>query len=127
MGCSFHEEENQWLIERFVRHQKTAHRHGVEPDYRTLNWVAITKAFNDRFAGRMLPGCGIPRPVRTKSSLTTQRYRIEAISKMTGAPMKRERTKMKERVTVEGADGDETQDENDRVERLGEHEFWSVS
>lgn len=113
VGCSFHEEENQWLIERFVRHQETAHRHGAEPDYRTLNWVAITKAFNDHFVGRMLPGCGIPRPLRTKCSITTQRYRIEAISKMTGTPLKREKAKVKEQELAEGTDGDETQDEDD--------------
>ena len=88
-GCSFHEEENEWLTERFLRHRETALRHGAEPDYYTLNWVAITKAFNDHFVGRMLPGCDIPRPWRTKGSITTQRYRIPAVSKMTGTPLKR--------------------------------------
>ena len=105
-GCSFHEEENEWLTERFRRHQETALRHGAEPDYHTMNWVAITKAFNDHFAGRMLPGCDIPRPLRTKGSITTQRYRIPAISKMTGVPLKRRKGDRKEQELAEATGSD---------------------
>ena len=108
-GSSFHEEENQWLTERYLRHQETALRHGAEPDYHTMNWVVVTKAFNQHFEGRILPGCDEPRRYRTKGSITTQRYRIEAISKMTGTPLK---TKLKEQELAEATDGDETEDED---------------
>ena len=60
-----------------------------------MNWVAIAEAFNERFEGRMLPDCDEPRPHRSKSSITTQRYRIETISKLTGLPLKGEKAKLK--------------------------------
>ena len=110
-GCSFHEEENEWLIERYRHHQEKALRHGAEPNYHTLNWVEITKAFNEHFEGRTLPGCDEPRRYRTKGSITTQRYRIEAISKMTGVPLKREKGAAKTKELAEATDNDETQDE----------------
>ena len=109
MGCKFHEEENKWLIERYLQHQETALRHGAEPDYHTMNWVTITKAFNHHFEGRILPGCDEPRRNRTKGSITTQRYRIEAISKMTGTQLRR---KLKAQELAEATDSDETQDED---------------
>ena len=121
MGCKFHEEENQWLIERYLQHQETALKHGEEPDYHTMNWVTITKAFNHHFEGRILPGCDEPRSYRTKGSITTQRYRIEAISQMTGVPSRRERgdaAKMKELAEAKGSDpeamvNDESQEDDE--------------
>ena len=83
------------MTERFVLHQKTAIKDGVEPGYHTMNWDIIAKSFNERFEGRMLPGCDEPRPHRTKSSIQTQRYRIEAVSKLTGVPLKGATAKVK--------------------------------
>lgn len=61
----------------------------------------------------MLPGCDIPRPLRTKGSITTQRYRIPAISEMTGVPLKRRKgetaeTKEQELAEATGSDPEAT-------------------
>ena len=101
----FHKEELDWVTERFVLHKKAALKHGVEPAYHTMNWDNIAKSFNERFEGEMLPDCETPRPHRTKSSIQTQRYRIEAISELTGVPMKGATSKIKKlaRATTSGA------------------------
>ena len=91
----FHKEEVDWLTELFVLHQKTALEQGMEPDYHTMNWNIIAKSFNDHFEGKMLPNCDGPRPHRTKTSIQTQKYRIEAICKLTGVTLKGEAAKLK--------------------------------
>ena len=88
----FHKDELEWLTELYVLHQQTALHQGLEPNYHTIKWNSITKAFNERFEGQMLSDCEDPRPHRTKSSIQTQRYRIVAISKLTGIPLKKDKT-----------------------------------
>ncbi len=105
---NFHKEELDWLTDRYLVHQKKALKHGVEPDYHTMNWVAIVEAFNERFEGRKLPDCDEPRPHRTKTSIMTQRYRIETISKLTGVPLKGEKAKL--RALAEAAAGPESRE-----------------
>ena len=92
---SFHKEELDWLTERFVLHQKAALERGTEPNYHTMNWNSIAKSFNDRFEGKMLPDCDEPRPHRTKISIQTQKYRIEAVCKLTGVRLKGEAAKLR--------------------------------
>ena len=84
----YHQDELDWLTEQFVLHKQRALEHGLEPNYRKMNWNSIAKAYNERFEGRMLPNCEDPRPNRSKASLSTQRYRIEAVCELTGFQMK---------------------------------------
>lgn len=35
-----------------------------------INWAKVEKAFNERFQGKLLPGCPIPRPARTMNVLS---------------------------------------------------------
>ena len=84
----YHQDELDWLTEQFVLHKQRALEHGLEPNYRKMNWNSIAKAYNERFEGRMLPNCEDPRPNRSKASLSTQRYRIEAVCELTSIPMK---------------------------------------
>ena len=84
----YHKDELDWLTEQFVLHKQSALEHGLEPNYHKMNWDSIAKAYNERFEGKMLPNCEDPRPNRTKASLQTQRYRIEAVCRLTGIPKK---------------------------------------
>lgn len=85
---SYHKDENDWVTEQFVLHQQRALEYGLEPNYNRMDWDSITKSFNERFEGQMLPDCENPRPPRTKNSIQTQRYRIVAVSELTGVPLK---------------------------------------
>ena len=96
----FHKEEVDWVTGQYVLHQNTALKDGVEPNYHNMNWNAIAQEFNERFEGQMLPDCDEPRPHRTKSSIQTQRYRIEAVSKLTSVPKKGGTAKIKRRAEV---------------------------
>ena len=58
------------------------------PNYHSMNWKDITAQFNRQFEGQILPGCPDKRPNRSKASITTQKYRIQAIADITGVPMK---------------------------------------
>jgi hypothetical protein len=66
-----------------------------------MNWNAETKAFNDRFAGKTLPGTNDnPRPARSKGSLTTQIHRIPEVGAITGTKIRGNRAPMTSNTTA---------------------------
>ncbi len=79
----YEREEIQWIIDLYG----DAHRSS-----RKVNWTAEVKAFNERFAGRNLPGTfNNPRPARTKGSLMTQSHRIPEVGQITGLKVRGDR------------------------------------
>lgn len=49
-----------------------------------MNWDQVTRDFNARFEGQILPDNSNVRPHRTKDSLRTERSRIKDITDYTG-------------------------------------------
>ncbi len=49
-----------------------------------MNWDRVTRDFNARFEGQILPGNTDVRPYRTRDSLRTERSRIKEITDHTG-------------------------------------------
>lgn len=46
--------------------------------------MTAQRAFNERFAGQILPGSPNPRQARTRGSLMTQSHRIPEVGRLTG-------------------------------------------
>ena len=101
----YHQDELDWLTEQFVLHKQRALEHGSEPNYRKMDWGSIAKAYNERFEGKMLPNCEDPRPNRSKASLQTQRYRIEAVCELTGIAMKEPVRRVRKKPTKPATSG----------------------
>lgn len=81
----YHPDENQWIIDLY----RNAHNAN-----RRVNWSVEDKAFNARFAGRILPGADVPRQARTKGSLMTQAHRIPEVGNITGLKVRGNRASM---------------------------------
>lgn len=103
-------EELDFITQTFNDHLK-AHRtqHPNEDvKWTRMDWNIITKDFNSTFEGT-IPSGGAPRPLRSRKSLMTQRYRIQAVCAMTGKPLKTDQTLKgkgpKKRVRWLGDDG----------------------
>ncbi|KAK4692599.1 hypothetical protein P7C71_g4634, partial [Lecanoromycetidae sp. Uapishka_2] len=75
----FHDEEIQWLIDYHYQYKCESVASTGVVNWQKIKWDDVTRDFNAAFAGRTLIDSPTPRPTRTKSSLTTERYRIKTI------------------------------------------------
>lgn len=84
----FHSEEVQWLIDYHQQYERDSFARDGNVNFSRIDWHDVTRAFNAKFAGHILGGSTIPRPSRTKASLTTERYRIKAICELVGLTLR---------------------------------------
>ncbi len=89
----FHPEEIQWLIEYHHQYNRDSVARDGAVNIHKNKWDDVTRAFNARFAGRILTGFNTTRTARTKPSLKTERYRIKAIRDLVGLKMRNIRAK----------------------------------
>lgn len=110
----FHE-EIQWLVDCHRQYKRDSiSRIGVV-NWQKIKWDVVTRAFNATFAGRALSGSHTPRPARTKPSLITERYRIEAVCVLVGLTLRSSGGNK----DVEGGDEEQGGSESDKGEESG--------
>ena len=80
----FSDVEKQWLIDVHKEFKRQRAAAGQILDWSKMGWNKITKDFNAKFEGQILPGNKNRQPQRTTNSLRTERNRIKAITDMTG-------------------------------------------
>ena len=79
-----HSLEKQWLIDLYKSRKREMEVKGQAVNWTHMNWGEITKEFNERFEGRILPGRPLPRPPRQCNTLSHAGLHIKAIVKLTG-------------------------------------------
>jgi hypothetical protein len=67
-------EESKFIWDEFKRAEEE--RVARRAAKRNMGWADVTRRFNQRFQGRILPGADLPRPNRTQKSLHTQFCRL---------------------------------------------------
>ncbi|MCJ1231789.1 hypothetical protein MMC12_008468 [Toensbergia leucococca] len=89
---SFLEEERRFLLDAHIEYQEKSLAAGAKNvDWKKFDWTRLTKEFNQKFKGQILPTSSKPRPARTKASLLTERSRLEEITDMTGGFKRKDR------------------------------------
>lgn len=108
----FHPDEKEWLFQEHLRFERQRQAQGLIIDYSAMRWGDIMNRFNNRFAGKVLPGSSEPRPARTKVALRTERARIDKITDHTGIPSTNRRASKANR-SQESEESDEGSDEDE--------------
>ncbi len=80
----FHNLEKRFLFELHKDFERQRTAAGQEVNWSKMNWEQITRDFNTKFEGQILPGNPDVRPHRTEDSLRTERSRIKEITDYTG-------------------------------------------
>lgn len=67
--CRLHQLEIQYLVDAPNICKRDPGSWGYASDRSQTDWTKIQKDFNERFQGKLLPGCPLPRPARTRGVL----------------------------------------------------------
>ena len=82
----FHKWEKKYLLQAHAMHKRIMEAEGYPVDWHEFPWDLLTRKFNDKFQGKMLPGSEQSRPARSKQALRAACRSIKEISDLTGVP-----------------------------------------
>lgn len=106
----FHPDERFWLTEWYRKYKVEAEENGVKPDYTKIDWKDLVDDFNQFFSGQNL-GDSKRRPVRSRISLKSERFRNREICTMAGLKYRSDRNEPRNNSDGEGGTDDEDEGE----------------
>ncbi len=86
--CKYHPLEKEYLVGVHRDYKKNWEPKDRKIDWSKMDWAKIHKDFNERFEGKLLPGCAYPRPVRSMVALSESYAYHRESADMTGRKFK---------------------------------------